>query len=108
MGVAGAAGPRIEETAVFVDVGEYQRGVIVECVVDAVAVMGVDVDVGDSAQSVVARKPASSNQSRSNAGAAAPADERAVSRTTAPAEESETVQEQSYLAWAFEAEISKS
>ncbi len=51
-GLLGGTGPRIEETAVLVDVRKDQVGIVLEAVEHAVAVMRVDVDIGHPPQTV--------------------------------------------------------
>jgi len=53
-GLRGGARARVQEAPVLVQVGENERRIVLEAVVDPVAVVGVDVDVGDARQPVVA------------------------------------------------------
>ena len=46
----GGAGARIQKTPVFMDVGEYQVRVILESVKHAVAMVRIDIDIGDSSK----------------------------------------------------------
>jgi hypothetical protein len=48
------AGARVEIATVLVQVGEQQVRIVLECVEHAVAVVRVDVDVGDALQPVPA------------------------------------------------------
>jgi len=49
----GAAGARIKETPILVDVGEDQLRVALESVVEPIAMMGIDVDIGDTRETVM-------------------------------------------------------
>ena len=44
----GMAGPWIEETTVLVDIGKNYAGIVLEGIVDPVAMMGIDVDIRNS------------------------------------------------------------
>ena len=52
-GLVRMTGSRVQVPSILVDIGKYQVGIILESVEDAVAVMSVDIDVGDSLQSVL-------------------------------------------------------
>ena len=72
----GAAGPRVEVTAVLVQVDERDRRIVLEGVEHAVAVVGVDVDVGDALQAVPRPQPLDGDAAvveRAEAGGAAAA-----------------------------------
>ena len=53
-GLAGITGPGVQIASVLVDIGEDQVGVVLVRVKDAVAVVHIDVDVGDAADAVLA------------------------------------------------------
>ncbi len=52
-GLVDGPGSRVEKASVFVQVRKYQVGIVFESVEDTVAVMRVDIDIGDAAQAVL-------------------------------------------------------
>ena len=50
-GLLGSAGAGVKKAAVFVEVGEQQIGVVLETVKDAVAMMGININVGNALDS---------------------------------------------------------